>query len=346
MRHLVLLICFSYIISGAFSQAFETVGAGVIDFLVSNPTTANRMNSTEKAGLTVMGNLLNIAGQRKHDMNIATAGRQQVIIQETTGKQAEIALDPDGNMYVYYNGMVVPLNSSIIKQAKEEFAPKYKAENEYLPPYKIQEIRETYKFLVPKDMCKPVFYTVTNPRGMYLYQIANKFETNKYRIYPSKGYSNSYLRRLRKSKTKIYQGGEVKININCEYIKTKIPFLFSCKWAKDFDDDGFDFDDFQEIKNSFYKDEEILIVSGYQTNKDSCVYSIEVYQAETGQLLFRREGEAPPIYEIIQEQISAEVLAPGRYLYVCKLSRNKETLVTRRERFEIRNEKYQKAVDK
>lgn len=65
---------------------------------------------------------------------------------------------------------------------------------------------------------------------------------------------------------------------------------------------------------------------------------MEVYQAETGQLLFRRQGEAPPIYDVIQEQISAEVLAPGRYLYVCMLSRNKETLVTKKERFEIRLE--------
>ena len=349
MRNLVFFLCFSCIVSGAFAQAFETVSAGVIDFLVSNPKTANRMNSTEKAGLTVVGNLLNIAGQRKHDMNVANAGRQQVIIQETTGKQAEIVLDPEGNVYLKHNHMVYPINQGFVKQAEEEFVPKHEVKNEYLPPFNIERLRSSFFFEIPKDYEKHGYhkYTVTEPKGEYMSVIAKKLGISVYDLELEyfKGMAlyfkferNMRLKKLRADKIKAKKKTRFKYFILSSDLVTKIPFLFTCKWAMDLDENGLDFDDFQVVKNSFVKNEDILIVSGYQTDKDSCLYSVEVYAGEAGNLLFRREGTAPPIYNVIQEKISATVLAPGVYIYIIKLKRKLITIASKKERFEIRDE--------
>ncbi|MBC8315453.1 MAG: hypothetical protein H8E51_08115 [Bacteroidetes bacterium] len=344
MRSLVLVICFSCIISGTFSQAFETVVAGVIDFLASHPTTANKMNSTEKAGLSVVGNLLKIAGQRR-DINVANAGNHQIIIQEaTSGKKAEVFLDPDGNAYLKYNHMIYPINQCFVKQAKEEFAPENVVKNEYLPPYDLEKLEATFGFNLPAEYGKktPSYYSVKDPDGLFLSEIAMKLGVPVNDIWieshPSGRLSNRKIRDMMDNVIKVREMTTIGYRSTNLYLPSEVPFLFTCRSAKDLENNGFDFDDFQEVKNSFLKDEEILIVSGYQTDKDSCEYLIEVYQGKTGRLLFRRIGEANPPHEIIQEQINAEVLKPGNYLYVCILRRNKEFLATNQERFEIRDE--------
>jgi len=326
------------------SQGVETVGAGVVDFLISNPKTANRMNSTDKAALNVIGNLLYTAGQRKHEMNVANAGKQQVILQESSGKQVTFVIDPSGKHYIVHKGIVYPIEQQIIKQAENEFVPKKTIQNEYLPPYDIQSIGASFYFdEIPINYGKEGVYnyTVTEKKGEYLYEIAKKLNVSvydfEYEHIPGPSKSKTF-RKMLAGKKKAPKSTKFIYNIKKKEYLTRVPFLFTCKWARDFDDDGYDFDDFQGVKNSFTKDEEILIVSGYQTDKDSCIYSLEVFVGESGKLLFRREGDAIPFHKTILEKINAEVLNPGSYIYILKVRKNSRTLASKKERFEIRGE--------
>jgi hypothetical protein len=56
-----------------FSQQLETIGAGVAEFLLSSPSTANKMNADQQIALSIIGKLLETAGQRKHEINVAKA---------------------------------------------------------------------------------------------------------------------------------------------------------------------------------------------------------------------------------------------------------------------------------
>ena len=360
-------MCFFSTVS--FSQNLETVGAGVIDFLLSNPKTANNMNTTDVAALNIIGNLLKTAGERKHDVNVAnaSANKQQIILNDNSGRQATVNLDPDGNIYLLYNGLVYPINQSIVSQAKEEFVSKHQIKNEYLPPYDLDEIRENFAFENPKKVEKEgktayedttkyeviTKYKVTNKQGEYMSEIAKKLGLSVedlkliyYRGLETKKLLNRMKRDEIKAKYRTtFEFKETKYKAETKYevetkyeLETKIPIVFTCKWVKDFDDDGFDFDDFQGIKNSFSKHEKILFVLGYQTDNENYTYSLEIYEFETGNLLFRRMGDASPGQIIIGEEISTHVLVPGSYIFIFKLKSRETTIASKKERFEIRNE--------
>ena len=406
---LILTMCFFSTVS--FSQNLETVGAGVIDFLLSNPKTGDNMNETDKAALTVIGNLLKTAGKRKHDVNVAnaSANKQQIILNDNSGRQATVVLDPDGNIYILYNGVVYPINQSIVTQAKEEFVPKHKVENEYLPPYNLDEIESNFHF---EDFKKKVYtgieeeiwqyYKVENPNGEYMSNIAEKLDIpiNKFEILYWAGRETRNKLNLMKRDEMIVKKGTVlkykvlgfkytvnnpdgeymtdianKLNVSVddlefeyyfddtkklsEYRKdfrkvkkkkvltylnsnyelfTNIPFLFTCKWARDFEDNGFEFDDFQGVKNSFSKNEQILFVIGCQTNLENSTYSFEIYEFSSSNLMFRRHGNVPVGQNIITEEITTQVLVPGGYLFCFKVKNKDVSLDSKTERFEIRSE--------
>jgi len=411
MKKIILTLLIIGIIQYSFSQGLETVGAGVIDFLLSNPSTANRMSNTDAAALNVIGNLLSTAGKRKHDINVAnaSASNQQIILNDNTGRQAKIVLDPNGNVYVLYNNIIYPINKSIVNQAEEEFVPKHKIENEYLPPYNLEEIELNFHF---EDVKKKVYtgieeeiwryYKVENPNGEYMSNIAEKLNTpfNKFEIlYWAGRETRNKLNKMKRDEMIVKKGtvlkykvlgfkykvnnpdGEYmtdianKLNVSVDDLEfeyyfndtkalneyrndfrkvkkkkvltylnsnyevfTNIPFLFTCKWARDFEDNGFEFDDFQGVKNSFSKNEQILFVVGCQTNLENSTYSFEVYEFASGDLMFRRHGNVPVGQNIITEEITTQVLVPGGYLFCFKVKDKDVSLDSKTERFEIRND--------
>lgn len=351
MKQFTFLICFIYIVSGAFSQAFETVGAGVIDFLISNPKTANRMNSTDKAALNVIGNLLYTAGKRKHDMNVANAGRQQIILQETSGKQVTFVIDPSGKHYILYQGIIYPIENQIIKQAEEEFVPKYQVKNEYLPPYNLSDIKNSFHFseLKKHSTRDTIIYVVKSKDGEDIHKIAQQHRVDvddmilltwgriKIRSFTKKQVDKG-LKKMKEENVKAKMHTTFEIKIRHDSLESCMPFIFTCNWVKDFDKDGLEFDDFQGVKNSFSKKEKILFVVGYQTEENDCTYSFEIYESATGNLFFRREGYALPGKNIIQEEVTTDALIPGGYVFNYTLQKEKETIASNQERFEIRGE--------
>lgn len=137
---IVLTVAFAFILN---AQNWETIGSGVANFLLSNPTTANRMNPTEQAGLTIIEGLLHVAGKRKHEINVANAGRTQLNYQTSSGQQLELVMDPDGGLYIRSGGLAIPLSRTIVAQARGKVVSEEKPK-EGLTPYDLNELESEY----------------------------------------------------------------------------------------------------------------------------------------------------------------------------------------------------------
>src|SRR5690606_23507202 len=85
-------------------QTLETIGSGVADFLLSNPKTADKMKPEHQVALSIIGDLLKTAGQRKHELNVAEAGRTQMNFNTNTGQQIQLVMDANGSVYALSNG--------------------------------------------------------------------------------------------------------------------------------------------------------------------------------------------------------------------------------------------------
>jgi tetratricopeptide (TPR) repeat protein len=143
-KRLQIIITFSLcmLFSTSFGQKAEDVGAGVIDFLLSNPKTANKMNSTEASALNVLGNFLKTKSARDHELEVAKAGRNQyiennyykeessksvneptptstqiILNNKSSGQTATLVNDVNGNIYLLYNGTIYPISSELIELA-------------------------------------------------------------------------------------------------------------------------------------------------------------------------------------------------------------------------------------
>ena len=96
--------------------------------------------------------------------------------------------------------------------------------------------------------------------------------------------------------------------------KFEIVTTFTCNWAKDFDNDGFTFDEFHGIKRSFYNDENLLFVLGYTTEKAS-TWILEIYNNSTGKIVHRKTGIAKKGAQIVGTENEVGKLPLGVYLY-------------------------------
>jgi len=114
MRTLTCIFIVLLVSTNLFSQAIESVGAGVIEFLLTNPKTANRTNASEAAALSVIGSLLDLSARRKHEVNVARAGRDEIVISTNTGNQAAVYLDAQGNVYLLFNGTIYPISDGLV----------------------------------------------------------------------------------------------------------------------------------------------------------------------------------------------------------------------------------------
>ncbi|MCH8317245.1 MAG: hypothetical protein IIA88_01910, partial [Bacteroidetes bacterium] len=129
----------------SYSQELETVGAGVIDFLLTNPKTASKTNATEAAALGVIRNLLSISGHRKHQMNVANAVRSEIVINTTGGSQATMYSDNEGNIYILFNEKIYPISKGLVNQARGEVIGA-KIKNSTLLGYNVLALKNEYKF--------------------------------------------------------------------------------------------------------------------------------------------------------------------------------------------------------
>ena len=116
MKKIISLLVSILFIINTTAQVPETIGAGIIDFLVRNPKSANRMNQTEHAALNVLSGLLKIGAARKHDMNVADAGQSEIII-NNGNEPAKLYMGIDGKVYLLSGGIIYPIEKSLVEQA-------------------------------------------------------------------------------------------------------------------------------------------------------------------------------------------------------------------------------------
>ncbi|MCF8224084.1 MAG: hypothetical protein K9J25_13185 [Bacteroidales bacterium] len=117
-RLLLTSLLFVILVSNAFTQELETFGAGVIEFLLTNPKTAKQTDPTEAAALLTIQKLLGTTAQRKHELNAANAGRTEVIIYANNGAEAKLYKDGQGNLYLLHNNKIHPVSEGLVNQAK------------------------------------------------------------------------------------------------------------------------------------------------------------------------------------------------------------------------------------
>ncbi|TFH64575.1 MAG: hypothetical protein E4G91_05340 [Candidatus Zixiibacteriota bacterium] len=215
---LTLLFVFFGAISSSYSQKIEDVGAGVIDFLLRNPKTADKMKSDEKIALDIIGDLLKTEGQRKHELEYATSGRNQILIQSSDGRQAQFVKNENGKVFLLLDGVIYPISQELVEEASGRDKPAATSVNSTTPDFAATE---------------------------------SWFEQPPYDLHDA-------------------------FNSVCP--------LFTFKWADDFDDDGnLDFDEFRQLKKTFFDNENFRIAIPYRTRSDFCGrISWTIYDGYTG----------------------------------------------------------------
>ena len=175
----VILISINHAI---YSQEVETVGAGVLDFLISNPSTADKLNPTQAVALRIIGGLLKTSAQRKHDMNVANAGRSEIIINTTNGNQATIYSDNQGNLYLLNNGTIYPISRELINLANNEFASET-IKNSTLQPFNLIDLEKEYKSFRKERVKTEMVNYHFEERHLYLKEIASAYNVTIDDIY-------------------------------------------------------------------------------------------------------------------------------------------------------------------
>lgn len=323
-----------FVNSVSYSQGIETVGAGVIDFLLTNPKTASKTNATEAAALGVIGNLLSISGQRKHEMNVANAGRSEIVINTTSGSQATMYADNQGNLYLLFNGTIYPISSGLINQAKgiKDYTTVKKRKVGTLEPYDIEKLKNKYVdyskkisgtiiqvYIVPgkKETLFTVIATLSSLANTTYYEMKRIIVAN-----------NSYITSsmVEKPYTWKLRGGRQVVYIKNIYRKkNKLNCIFTAKWHQDFDNSGYiDFDEFKYIKRIFKQNEDFEIVCSYNVGTpDDITITTKIINDYTGQLFTKTKYPKiinKPGGYLHFKKITSNTLPPGIYIITVEIS--------------------------
>ena len=149
------------------------------------------MNASEAAALNVISDVLRTSANRKHDMNVANAGRSEIVINTGENNQGTIYSDIQGNVYLLYNGIIYPISKDLVNQAKSESGesvPDYQPptiNNATLPNFNLSSLESEFKFEKEKtSLIENVWkkcYLKSNTE--YLSSIASRFNVSINDIY-------------------------------------------------------------------------------------------------------------------------------------------------------------------
>lgn len=311
---LFILTSTSYI---SYSQKLEDIGAGVIDFLLRNPKTANKMNSTETVALDIIGDLLKTESQRKYQLEYATAGRNQIMINSNDGRQAQFVKNEQGKIFLLVDGIVYPIAQELVNEASG---------NKTTTGQNNISFAEINTTEIENWINKPEIIRYKEPYyvssgGEYVSQIISNTDTPQEYI-GDENY-NALQKKYQDNKIKLPPG--TKLTIGKAYYKNSVcsPIMF--KWARDLDGSGsMSFDEFKQIKKSFYDNENFNIAIFYNTDK----YAegnllISLFDSYTGNLIIQDERNIQKNHRGIEYlQISSNQLQVGEYIVNANLVDN------------------------
>jgi hypothetical protein len=331
------------------SGAIETVSAGAIDFLLSNPKTASKFNATEETALSTLANVLQIFGERKHEINLATAGKDQIIINSNDGRQVTAVMDNQGNMYFQKDGVIYPIASSLVNQAKDYVLNQqsgymdYVKENSYvkdnssntrlmLPNYNYSQLEKIWD-----EAATPEFRYIVLNEDKYMKDIINELDLNLEDLYythkkeflPVKESESGFIQKFlnNENKVKMFDNNYAWLGCTvCGLMPTSYLYLhsikyhlrgtFTSRWVRDINGDGkFMFDEFQDIRRNFFQNESFVIATGLYAYKKYYI-KLSVYDQLTGNLVHTDEiGNANERIDMGYFTFSDNYFNPGIYIY-------------------------------
>ncbi|HUW43340.1 MAG TPA: hypothetical protein VMV95_00010 [Bacillota bacterium] len=325
-----------------------TVAASVIDFLLGTKILGD-IGATEEVALGILGDLFETQGQREHEIDYATAGRNQFIINVADGRQAQLVQDEIGNVYLLMEGVIHPLAQEFINQARNISIEKtLNIENATLSPYNLGDLERRFNSGPTKEISQ--FYRVFKG-GEYLSEIMSKFGVPASNISKFNGHGalvggqhdpSNYWgigeKRILNNKAKL-PGGRMLYIIKEDY-ENEISAVFSYKWWRDLNNnEALDFNEINQIKRTFYENEDINIGAKYQT-AESFIGDLEIkiLKENTGELLAKNEMNISSNGSMVcQHVISAGTVPVGKYVIYTNLIdyMTLNTVSSKSEKFEI-----------
>lgn len=330
--------------------AIETVGAGVIDFLLANPKTANKLNATEEIALSTLGTVLRIFGERKHEVNVATSGKDQIIINSNDGRQITAVMDNQGNMYLLKDGVIYPVASSLVDQAKKEVSSGdydlqklesiFNNNNFNNNNYKTVVLSEKKYTTYKQENLFRVYHNICDIEGIKKHSDQSKLQFPN--STPNLWYNLFKFNDLLSYRSSIIYGGNPPIippNTTLIYERetsqvmvNEFKQIFTCKWAEDLNGNGvIDFEEFKYIKKTFRTDEDFMIITDFSLgavpNKVS--QKIKIFDDYSGNLLAEKTSSMEFSQMggyIMKHQISKNSLLPGVYLISVEISLDNSSL--------------------
>jgi len=335
MKKLLVTLSFFILVSYSQGQTWESIGSGVADFLISNPKTANRMDEDEQIALGIIGDLLNLTSNRKHEINVAHAGKTQINLQTNSGQKLQLVSDANGKIYVLSNNIIHPISNNVISEAKEYVLNQESGYMDYvrnnasskkqvlmLPDYNILKIRDIWE-------CQPKteYSLIKADKTIGIKELWDKYGNNIY-TKSRKTYYNFIDCNQPQCSPKQIEKNRLKFKSKNGYLNlyfshylytltivTQFKGTFVASWSKDFNNNGsFEFDEFKDIRRNYYENESFVIVSDiyfqYPFTK-----SIAVMEQLSGNLVYSQTFKNLQNSNSENFYFKSNSLKPGIYMY-------------------------------
>lgn len=320
---LILLLIISF--STISAQTLETIGAGVAEFLLSSPSTVDKMSSDQRIALSLIGGLLDRSGQRKHDTNVATAGKTQISLNTDSGQQIQLAMDTNGNVFALSNGIIYPIGSNVVNQAKEYVLNQQPGYMDYvnksnsnmqliLPDYNVTVLRNTWNKenvlnIIPVEYHKkPYTSDILNKYDVNVEDLFIKGKKGPIFLYDDDFYDKyinnkkHYNKRMGKLSTAIWgeEGNLIEVQTKRPLTATTFSLrqlyivkvsthrrgVFTSRWYSDINSNNqLEFDEFQDIRRNFYQYESFMLTFGLFSHHN--YYSeLKIFEQASGKMIY------------------------------------------------------------
>lgn len=117
VRYMVCLCLLAGAPSTVLPQRSADVGAGIINFFLRNPKTADRMKPDERIALDIIADLMTTEGERQHELEYAARSRNQITINAQDGRQAQFVRDEAGRVFLLLDGVIYPISAELVTQS-------------------------------------------------------------------------------------------------------------------------------------------------------------------------------------------------------------------------------------
>ena len=351
MKKLILFICAILFATLSYSQGEGWIIAkGALNF-AKGLIGEEELSREAEVGAMILGEAFSTLGQWSHEKAVAERGKDQLTIQTPEGEQSFIIRDVEGNFYIQQAGVLYPISKER-EQTILGFTPKNKLENEFIPPYDLDYVREIFYWKdkieeIPKKVYTTEKYFVSTRIGEFVEDIAAR------KGVPIENVNLGYLGKSNswKNKQKVMKGQKAAPKNSVFHIRKLVPsepvlqaneirFVLTCKWIVDFDEDEtIDLEeDIHGLKNSFLPGEKITFLLGYGLGKENCKAHLKIYSEFTGNVLFYQEIPLLKGEHLSLKEIANPDFPPGEYLINLKMRDSEKNLLdSYTEKFEIRN---------